>query len=50
MPIQFVVLKTSKSKSICTTIQHMLIYQSPSEKFIDDVRENTISDIHVGEL
>jgi hypothetical protein len=23
----------------------MLIYQAPSEKFIDDVRENTISDI-----
>jgi hypothetical protein len=23
----------------------MLIYQAPSERFIDDVRENTISDI-----
>jgi hypothetical protein len=23
----------------------MLIYQAPSKKFIDDVRENTISDI-----
>jgi hypothetical protein len=23
----------------------MLIYQAPSEKFIDDVRENTISEI-----
>jgi hypothetical protein len=23
----------------------MLIYQAPSEKFTDDVRENTISDI-----
>jgi hypothetical protein len=26
----------------------MLIYQAPSEKFIDDVRENTISDIMSG--